>query len=44
MKRLWDAIGERHPGISLEKRQRALVRDMIGTMVADVLAETAAGR
>ena len=40
VKRLWDAIGERHPGISLEKRQRALVRDMIGTMVADVLAET----
>jgi dGTPase len=38
--RLWDAIGERHPGISTEKRQRALVRDMIGVMVADVLAET----
>ena len=41
VKRLWDAIGERHPGISVEKRQRALVRDMVGTMVADVLAETA---
>ena len=41
VKRLWDAIGERHPGISNEKRQRALVRDMIGTMVGDVLAETA---
>jgi dGTPase len=41
VKRLWDAIGERHPGISIEKRQRALVRDMIGTMVGDVLAETA---
>jgi len=39
--RLWDAAGERHPGISTEKRQRALVRDMIGTMVEDVLAETA---
>ncbi len=38
--RLWNAIGERHPGLSLEKRQRALVRDMIGTMVGDVLAET----
>jgi dGTPase len=38
--RLWDAIAARHHGISLEKRQRALVRDMIGTMVADVLAET----
>ena len=35
--RLWDAIDERHPGISTEKRQRALVRDMIGTMVGDVL-------
>jgi dGTPase len=41
VKRLWDAIGDRHPGIALEKRQRALVRDMIGTMVGDVLAETA---
>ena len=38
--RLWKAIGERHPGISTDKRQRALVRDMIGHMVADVLAET----
>jgi len=38
--RLWRDIGERHPGISLEKQQRALVRDMIGTMVGDVLAET----
>jgi dGTPase len=40
VKRLWDAIGERYPALSLEKRQRALVRDMIGTMVGDVLAET----
>jgi dGTPase len=38
--RHWRAIGERHPGISADKRQRALVRDMIGTMVGDVLAET----
>jgi dGTPase len=38
--RLWDAIEERHPGIPLEKQQRALVRDMIGVMVEDVLAET----
>jgi dGTPase len=37
---LWHAIELRHPGLSLEKRQRALVRDMIGHMVADVLAET----
>jgi dGTPase len=41
VKRLWAEIGERHPAVSLEKRQRALVRDMIGTMVGDVLAETA---
>jgi dGTPase len=40
IKRLWDAIGERHPGVAIEKRQRALVRDMIGHMVEDVLAET----
>jgi dGTPase len=40
-RRLWDAIGERHHGIPLEKQQRALVRDMIGAMVEDVLAETA---
>src|SRR3954468_2086178 len=39
--RLWDAIGARHPGITLEKQQRALVRDMIGVMAEDVLAETA---
>ncbi len=39
--RLWAAAGERHPGISVEKRQRALIRDMIGAMVNDVLAETA---
>jgi dGTPase len=37
---LWDAIGKRHPGIALDKKQRALVRDMIGHMVADVLAES----
>ncbi len=38
--RHWAAIEERHPGINADKRQRALVRDMIGTMVGDVLAET----
>ena len=38
--RHWAEIGRRHPGISVEKRQRALVRDMIGAMVGDVLAET----
>ena len=40
VKRLWDAIAERHLGLSLEKQQRALVRDMIGHMVGDVLVET----
>jgi len=38
--RLWSAIGTRHPNLTPEKQQRALVRDMIGYMVADVLAET----
>jgi dGTPase len=38
--RHWEAIGQRHLGISNDKRQRALVRDMIGSMVGDVLAET----
>jgi dGTPase len=41
VKRHWRAIADRHPGITTEKRQRALVRDMIGTMVGDVLSETA---
>jgi dGTPase len=40
VRRLWEAIGQRHPGISTEKRQRALVRDMIGSMVSDVLMES----
>ena len=39
--RLWNAIDQRHPGLSTDKKQRALVRDMIGYMVGDVLAETA---
>ncbi|QIK79233.1 deoxyguanosinetriphosphate triphosphohydrolase [Sphingomonas piscis] len=36
----WNDIASRHPGLSLERRQRALVRDQIGTMVGDVLDET----
>jgi dGTPase len=40
VRRHWQAISERHPNTSLERRQRALVRDMIGTMVSDVLEET----
>ena len=39
--RHWEAIEIRHQGLSLEKKQRALVRDMIGHMVGDVLSETA---
>jgi dGTPase len=38
--RLWNAIEQRHPGLSTEKKQRAVVRDMIGYMVGDVLADT----
>jgi dGTPase len=41
IRRHWDAIAQRHPGIPIERHQRALVRDMIGTMVGDVLRETA---
>jgi dGTPase len=33
-------IDRRHPGLPPDKRQRALVRDQIGTMVGDVLGET----
>lgn len=40
VQQMWDEVGARHPGVSTEKRQRALVRDMIGAMVGDVLAET----
>jgi dGTPase len=40
VRRLWAAIEQRHPGLSTEKKQRALVRDMIGHMVGDVLGET----
>jgi len=36
----WDAIENRHPGLSSDKKLRALVRDQIGTMVGDLIAET----
>ena len=36
----WDSIGQRHPGLSDDKKLRALVRDQIGTMVGDLIAET----
>jgi dGTPase len=38
--RHWAAIGQRHPDLSLERKLKALVRDQIGTMVGDLLAET----
>ncbi len=38
--RHWRAIEQRHPGLEAEKMQRALVRDLIGSMVRDVIAET----
>jgi dGTPase len=38
--RHWRAIGDRHPDIAPDRRQRALVRDQIGTMVGDVLDES----
>jgi dGTPase len=37
--RHWRAIGERFGELRADKMQRALVRDMIGTMVGDVIAE-----
>jgi dGTPase len=40
VQRHWRAIESRHPGIDREARQRALVRDLIGSMVGDVIAET----
>ncbi|MCH8616242.1 deoxyguanosinetriphosphate triphosphohydrolase [Sphingomonas sp. SM33] len=40
VKRHWEDIERRHPGIPNDRRLRALVRDMIGTMVGDVLTET----
>ena len=40
VRRHWDNIEQRHPGLSPEKKLRALVRDEIGTMVGDLIAET----
>ena len=39
-RRHWDAIDQRHTGLPDEKKLRALVRDQIGTMVGDLIAET----
>jgi dGTPase len=40
VRRHWDEIDRRHPGLSTGKKLRALVRDQIGTMVGDLIAET----
>ena len=40
VRRLWDVIEQRHPGLDPGRQVKALVRDGIGTMVGDVLAET----
>ena len=41
VRRHWDAIERRFPSIPQDKKLRALVRDQIGSMVGDVLGETA---
>ena len=41
VKRHWRSIERRYPGIEPDKMQRALVRNLIGSMVGDVIAETA---
>jgi dGTPase len=40
VRRLWLAIEQRHPGLDRARKVKALVRDGIGTMVGDVMAET----
>jgi dGTPase len=40
VRRHWDDVERRHPGISDDKKLRALVRDQIGTMVGDLIGET----
>ena len=40
VQRCWNEIEGRHPGLDLVRKQKALVRDGIGTMVGDVLDET----
>ena len=36
----WADIERRHPGLSIDKKLRALVREQIGTMVGDLIGET----
>jgi dGTPase len=38
--RHWEAVAARHPGLDRDRCIKALVRDGIGTMVGDVIAET----
>ncbi len=38
--RHWQALEERHPDLGVDRKLKALVRDQIGTMVGDLLAET----
>ena len=40
IRRHWREIETRHPGLDLVRKQKALVRDGIGSMVGDVLDET----
>ena len=40
VERLWSAVEARHPGLDHDRKVKALVRDGIGAMVGDVLAET----
>ena len=40
VRRHWDAVEARHPTLDRERKIKALVRDGIGAMVGDVLAET----
>ena len=40
IRRIWVEIQRRHPDATPDKWQRALVRDLIGTMVLDVVVET----
>jgi dGTPase len=40
VRRHWDAVKARHPGLDRSRKVKALVRDGIGSMVGDVIAET----
>ncbi len=40
VRRIWDSVEGRHPGLDPARKAKALVRDGIGVMVGDVLDET----